>query len=485
MTILKDISSTPDLGGSPIEVNRETSLIHYTIAATNNESQDIYFKVNDTLNPNTTFFPGSLKINGATASNNFITSNNLNYQSLSPTPPGTDFVLEFDVTVKNQATKDEIIQNKAQIGYCTSISDTDTCVPFEETNLVEAKVINVLPTANDDTEETDYKNPILIDITQNDTDTDDGINQNSITIISNPTNGQVIIENGQIKYTPNFGFIGEDVFTYQVCDNSNDCDTAEVRVTVREPVIKVGIEKTYYNVNEEEEEVIVKVKLSQASVDEIRVDYLTIEKTATENDDYQPKANQLIFQPGETEKEIEIPIIKDELEENDEYFYLKLENPINAKLGIYLSKIEIFDKYVLTGTLYRSTHREDSKRGFRKEKQRWVCAYTKGGTRKECDKTNDRGKFKFENLDYDVNYYLVSSSKRPIKKDYYFKRKQLYEIKYKPTFGVRWTKKFYKKYRIKKAKNSGYPYDVKYYRKYKAVRKANISQDNDVKVWMR
>ena len=39
----------------------------------------------------------------------------------------------------------------------------------------------------------------------------------------------------QLLYTPNDGFIGEDTFTYTICDDANPalCDTATVTVTVQ------------------------------------------------------------------------------------------------------------------------------------------------------------------------------------------------------------------------------------------------------------
>ncbi|WP_282070467.1 DUF7507 domain-containing protein, partial [Olleya namhaensis] len=51
-----------------------------------------------------------------------------------------------------------------------------------------------------------------------------------------PDNGTVTISpTGEIIYTPNDGFIGEDTFTYTICDDANPalCDTATVTVTVQ------------------------------------------------------------------------------------------------------------------------------------------------------------------------------------------------------------------------------------------------------------
>ena len=55
-----------------------------------------------------------------------------------------------------------------------------------------------------------------------------------------------------------------------------------------------------------------------------RVDFQTVEETATEGTDYQGKGGTLVFQPGEGYKTVTIPIMTDELEEGAESFRLEL-----------------------------------------------------------------------------------------------------------------------------------------------------------------
>jgi LysM repeat protein len=40
---------------------------------------------------------------------------------------------------------------------------------------------------------------------------------------------------GTVKYLPNFGFTGKDMFTYEVCDSGGSCDRAEVTIEVAQP----------------------------------------------------------------------------------------------------------------------------------------------------------------------------------------------------------------------------------------------------------
>ncbi|MEL0653352.1 Ig-like domain-containing protein, partial [Algibacter sp. TI.3.09] len=93
---------------------------------------------------------------------------------------------------------------------------------------------NEAPIANADTTTTPEGTPISIPVIANDFDPDgDAI---SVTETTTPDNGTVTLNpDGTITYTPNDGFIGEDTFTYTICDDANPalCDTATVTVTIQ------------------------------------------------------------------------------------------------------------------------------------------------------------------------------------------------------------------------------------------------------------
>ena len=81
--------------------------------------------------------------------------------------------------------------------------------------------------AEDDARSTDENTPVTIDVLGND-DSDATISR----IVRQPANGTVAIVNGQIRYTPDNGFTGEDTFTYEVTDANGNTDVAEVTITV-------------------------------------------------------------------------------------------------------------------------------------------------------------------------------------------------------------------------------------------------------------
>ena len=67
------------------------------------------------------------------------------------------------------------------------------------------------------------------------------------------------------------------------------------------------------------------VRLDPASPREVAVDYKTIDGTATAGDDYTATSGTLTFNPGETLKYISVPILDDDIDEDDEQFTVKIE----------------------------------------------------------------------------------------------------------------------------------------------------------------
>ncbi|NLP58381.1 Calx-beta domain-containing protein, partial [Lutibacter sp. B1] len=89
------------------------------------------------------------------------------------------------------------------------------------------------PSIVDDLAETEANIPIEINVIENDSDPDGTINPESLTIIDEPLNGEVTVNlDGSITYSPDFDFVGDDTFIYQVCDNDGLCNSAQVTVIV-------------------------------------------------------------------------------------------------------------------------------------------------------------------------------------------------------------------------------------------------------------
>ncbi len=75
------------------------------------------------------------------------------------------------------------------------------------------------------------------------------------------------------------------------------------------------------------------VTLSPASGKTTTVDYATRDGTATASSDYSPVSGTLTFNPGETRRTIQVPVLGDAVDEPDETFTLALSNPVNGILA--------------------------------------------------------------------------------------------------------------------------------------------------------
>ncbi len=97
----------------------------------------------------------------------------------------------------------------------------------------------------------------------------------------------------------------------------------------------VGFERSTYSVNEDAGEATITVTLNAAISETVTVQYATIDGTATSPDDYTIKTGNLTFEPGETTKTFDVPIIDEvpSLDEINETVVLSLTNASRAVIG--------------------------------------------------------------------------------------------------------------------------------------------------------
>ncbi len=100
---------------------------------------------------------------------------------------------------------------------------------------------NAVPKANPDSRATSKNTKVKVDVLTNDTGLDDGVA--SLAVITDPSNGTYAVNptNDSITYTPSTGFVGTDVFQYQVCDVDGECSVASVTITVKDGVNNVPV----------------------------------------------------------------------------------------------------------------------------------------------------------------------------------------------------------------------------------------------------
>jgi Big-like domain-containing protein len=104
----------------------------------------------------------------------------------------------------------------------------------------DLSVVNIAPTAANDSAKTIQDTPVSIPVTDNDRNPDPDTGYPTRVLESSPpTHGTTeVLPDNRIRYTPDKGFVGQDQFQYGFCDDiinaagQADCGTATVTVTV-------------------------------------------------------------------------------------------------------------------------------------------------------------------------------------------------------------------------------------------------------------
>lgn len=122
-------------------------------------------------------------------------------------------------------------EGKSTDDYLDDIEDDDE----DEVTVIP----NRPPVAVIDQYTIDIDTPGDFNVLANDSDPDNNITVNSINTLcgtcSGVSNGTLVNNlNGTFTYTPNSGFTGSDMFTYQICDAGDLCDTATVFINVED-----------------------------------------------------------------------------------------------------------------------------------------------------------------------------------------------------------------------------------------------------------
>ncbi len=94
------------------------------------------------------------------------------------------------------------------------------------------------PVLTADTATTDESTLVTIDVLANDNGGSGTLDPTTLAVTGGPGTGSATVVSGQVSYTPNAGFAGNDSFDYQVCDVGGSCGAQTVTVTVvnRAPV---------------------------------------------------------------------------------------------------------------------------------------------------------------------------------------------------------------------------------------------------------
>ncbi|WP_346859139.1 gliding motility-associated C-terminal domain-containing protein [uncultured Draconibacterium sp.] len=133
------------------------------------------------------------------------------------------------VIVSGENTVNPIVSSAGT--YYLDVLDAYGCSAIDS---VVVSAFVYAPIANDDYDTTSYQTAVTIPVLANDTDPEGNLDPTSLSIVQYPQNGSVYInyDDYTISYTPEQGFIGDDVFEYQICNLAAKCDNANVYVFV-------------------------------------------------------------------------------------------------------------------------------------------------------------------------------------------------------------------------------------------------------------
>jgi hypothetical protein len=116
------------------------------------------------------------------------------------------------------------------------VKDSFDATSNEATVKITVISVNDAPVANDDIVVLQEDILHLINVLGNDTDVEQGIDASTVTLVSQPEQGQVSLDSqsGKFSYTPAANFFGDDSFSYRVEDSEGGLSNiANVRLTVQ------------------------------------------------------------------------------------------------------------------------------------------------------------------------------------------------------------------------------------------------------------
>ena len=109
---------------------------------------------------------------------------------------------------------------------------------------------NTAPHANNDSRTTEFNTPVTINVLRNDSDPDgdtlivSSVEGQSISpeqTIDTDNGSVTLLNNGQLEFTPDRGFTGNESFSYHISDDNGGTDTALVSVDVQKTEVDIAV----------------------------------------------------------------------------------------------------------------------------------------------------------------------------------------------------------------------------------------------------
>ena len=145
-------------------------------------------------------------------------------------------------------------------------------------------------------------------------------------------------ENGAVTVTITSGAthqVGDAAAATVLVTDNDETDGVETQTDIEEVEddVTVSFAATRYEASEGDGVLDFAVRLSTATLQEVTVDYATVSGTASAGQDYEARTGTLTFPAGTTVRTIRVPIVDDDVVEQEETFTVTLINS-NATIGV-------------------------------------------------------------------------------------------------------------------------------------------------------
>jgi VCBS repeat-containing protein len=173
---------------------------------------------------------GAVIIDVAASDSDIDSALDLNSVIITGLPVNGAVVVNGDGTVTYTHNGSETLVDS----FSYTISDISGAVSNSATVTLSVNLVNDTPVADDDNATVAEGNTVLIDLAANDSDAENALDLNSVSIIGAPTNGTLVVNgDGTVSYTHDGSNTTSDSFTYTISDISGAIsNTATVNITV-------------------------------------------------------------------------------------------------------------------------------------------------------------------------------------------------------------------------------------------------------------
>jgi len=213
---------------------------------------------------------------------------------------------------------------------------------------------NQAPVAMDDALTVMRGSVTALNLAANDTDADDGIDLNSISLSTTATHGSLLVNsNGTVNYTHDGGVSALDSFSYRIRDNAGELsNSATVNITITPTLIPLNVKVGIYDstVVEAADDLEFVISLFSASSETVSLDYATRDGTAIAGRDYITTSGTLQFAPGEVRKFVSVRVLDNPASAttSSRNMQLVLSNPRFAEITDDMGSGTIIDRHSMS-----------------------------------------------------------------------------------------------------------------------------------------